>query len=95
MLGIAAQAAASAILDIDEQRARVRAIEGADGMADVGRKAKIIATGGGLGSAARGANGNRPPLLVDHAEGFRPSRRRTADAHVLELPNCALALRYE
>ena len=50
MLGIAAQAGAFAVLDVDQQGAGVGTIERADGMADVGRQAKIIATGGGFGT---------------------------------------------
>src|SRR5207245_6954966 len=43
MLRIAAQTAALAVLDVNQQRAAIRAIERADGMADFGRQVEIIA----------------------------------------------------
>jgi hypothetical protein len=45
MLGIAAQAAAFAVFDIDEQAASVGAIERAHRVAKFGGQAKIIAIG--------------------------------------------------
>jgi len=59
MRGIAAKPGTFAIFDIDEQGAGVRAIERADGMADLGGQAKIIAIGGELGRAIPGTNGKR------------------------------------
>ena len=43
MLRIAAQTAALAVLDVDQQRAAIRAIERADGMSDFSGQVEIIA----------------------------------------------------
>ncbi len=43
MIGIAAQAAAAAVFDVDQQTASVGAIERADGMANFGGQVEIIA----------------------------------------------------
>ena len=55
MLGVAAQARGFAVLDGDQDRAGVRAVEGADGVTQIGHLQRIIASGVGRKVVGRAA----------------------------------------